>query len=357
MEEQQTQPAPAPSSGGSGFWFFRCFRNGKERKPKQANLSAVQVVPAEAAQAPQKWVGAGVLQSQTQEAKEQPPPPQSEEQQPPQKAEPETSTGLSSEASTEPGSGVSAVPVVQVCAEHSQQTPRTEDNSIMTQATDSTEQGAHVPISPKSQHQVLQARGQGEAPQLGPQAGPNIGRKCLVLDLDETLVHSSFRAVQNADIIISVEIEGEDHQVFVRKRPGCDEFLLRVAELYEIVIYTASMSKYASPLLDQLDPHRVCHWRLYREACTRLSAGYVKDLSRLGRDLKHVIIIDNSPICYSMQPDNAIPIQTWRDDVNDRELLDLIPILISLADVDDIPQVLRQIIWAGDDEAFENENG
>jgi len=189
--------------------------------------------------------------------------------------------------------------------------------------------------------------------QLGPQAGSNIGRKTLVLDLDETLVHSSFRAVATADIVIGVEIEGENHKVYVRKRPGCDEFLLKTAELYEVVIYTASMSKYASPLLDKLDTHGVCHWRLYREACTRLAAGYVKDLSRLGRDLKNVIIIDNSPICYSLQPDNAIPIQTWRDDPHDRELLDLIPILQSLSDVDDIPQVLRQIIWTAEDEVAE----
>lgn len=189
-----------------------------------------------------------------------------------------------------------------------------------------------------------------EPPQLGPQAGTNIGRKTLVLDLDETLIHSSFRAVRNADILITVEIEGEHHQVYVRKRPGVDEFLVRVAQLYEIVVYTASMAKYASPLLDQLDKHNVCHWRLYREACTRLKQGYVKDLARLGRNLKNVIIIDNSPTCYILQPDNAIPIRTWKDDVKDRELLDLIPILCSLADVDDIPQVLKQIIWSGEDE-------
>jgi Dullard-like phosphatase family protein len=196
-----------------------------------------------------------------------------------------------------------------------------------------------------------------EQAQLGPQVGLNIGRKTLVLDLDETLIHSSFRVVKNADILLSVEIEGELHQVYVRKRPGVDEFLLKVAQWYEIVVYTASMSKYASPLLDQLDIHKVCTWRLYREACTKLRQGYVKDLSRLGRDLKHVIIIDNSPTCYALQPDNAIPIRTWRDDVNDRELSDLIPILSSLADVEDIPQVLKQIVWSCDDDEEDGHKG
>lgn len=216
-------------------------------------------------------------------------------------------------------------------------------------ATDKTKK------SPKSSPRTSESKGEAvlEA-QLGPQAGSNIGRKTLVLDLDETLVHSSFRHVATADIVIEVEIEGNLHKVYVRKRPGVDEFLLKSAELYEIVIYTASMAKYANPLVDKLDIHGVCHWRLFREACTRMSSGYAKDLSRLGRDLKDVIIIDNSPVCYSLQPDNAIPIQTWRDDPSDRELLDLIPILQSLKDVDNIPQVLRQIIWTPDDEDDEN---
>lgn len=191
-----------------------------------------------------------------------------------------------------------------------------------------------------------------EVPRLGPQVGANTGRKTLVLDLDETLVHSSLRPLQNADIVLPVELEkGDFHNVYVRKRPGVDEFLARVAMIYEVVVYTASMSKYANPLLDRLEPsgELIC-WRLFREACTRQPSGYVKDLSKLGRNLKKVIIIDNSPVCYSLQPDNAIPIKTWKEDASDRELLDLIPILRSLADVDDVPFVLKHIIWATDDD-------
>jgi Dullard-like phosphatase family protein len=231
--------------------------------------------------------------------------------------------------------------------------PSRERKDVPSIPSSSSSKGNRGPALVAELQQVRQGQelnDKEEPPQLSEQVGPNIGRKTLVLDLDETLVHSSFRTVRNADIIITVEIEGESHQVYVRKRPGCDEFLLRVAQLYEVVIYTASMVKYANPLLDKLDPNNVCSFRLYREACTRLSVGYVKDLSRLGRDLRHVIIIDNSPTCYALQPDNAIPIRTWRDDMSDRELFDLIPILYSLADVEDIPQVLRQIIWTAEEE-------
>eukprot|EP00747_Dinoflagellata_sp_TGD_P084945 gnl/TRDRNA2_/TRDRNA2_162715_c0_seq4.p1 gnl/TRDRNA2_/TRDRNA2_162715_c0~~gnl/TRDRNA2_/TRDRNA2_162715_c0_seq4.p1 ORF type:complete len:263 (-),score=59.51 gnl/TRDRNA2_/TRDRNA2_162715_c0_seq4:84-818(-) len=96
------------------------------------------------------------------------------------------------------------------------------------------------------------ARAQDDRPvDLPPQVGKNIGRKTLVLDMDETLIHSSFRNTHGADIVITVELEGESHHVFVLKRPGVDEFLVRVAELYEVVVYTASMATYANPLLDK----------------------------------------------------------------------------------------------------------
>merc|ERR1711971_203646 len=161
---------------------------------------------------------------------------------------------------------------------------------------------------------------------------------------DETLVHSTFRKISAPDTVITIELEGEEHNVYVLKRPCVDVFLERMSNLYEIVVYTASLSKYADPLLDDLDKYgRISH-RLFREACTRLPSGYVKDLSKIGRSLRHVTIIDNSPTCYDLQPENAIPIRTWRNDKNDRELLELIPILESLAQVDDIPMVLQQIL-------------
>ncbi|KAK4909740.1 hypothetical protein LTR66_017477, partial [Elasticomyces elasticus] len=53
------------------------------------------------------------------------------------------------------------------------------------------------------------------------------GRKCLILDLDETLVHSSFKILNQADFTIPVEIEGQYHNVYVIKRPGVDQFMKR----------------------------------------------------------------------------------------------------------------------------------
>ncbi|KAI9729274.1 MAG: hypothetical protein M1834_006944 [Cirrosporium novae-zelandiae] len=157
------------------------------------------------------------------------------------------------------------------------------------------------------------------------------GKKCLVLDLDETLVHSSFKILQQADFTIPVEIEGQYHNVYVIKRPGVDQFMKRVGELYEVVVFTASVSKYGDPLLDQLDIHNVVHHRLFRESCYNHQGNYVKDLSQVGRDLKDTIIIDNSPTSYIFHPQHAVPISSWFSDAHDNELLDLIPVLEDLA--------------------------
>ena len=98
-----------------------------------------------------------------------------------------------------------------------------------------------------------------------------MGKKCLVLDLDETLVHSSFRAMPNADYVIPVRIDDVVHQVYVCKRPGVDEFLKRMAAAYEVVLYTASLNKYADPLIDMLDPAKA------RARLAHLSRGVVRD--------------------------------------------------------------------------------
>ncbi|KAG0173579.1 hypothetical protein DFQ28_007533 [Apophysomyces sp. BC1034] len=179
---------------------------------------------------------------------------------------------------------------------------------------------------------------------LKPIAQEDRGRKCLVLDLDETLVHSSFKMVPQADFVVPVEIDGQIHDVFVLKRPGVDAFMKRMGEIYEIVVFTASLSKYADPVLDMFDHHHVIRHRLFRESCFNYKGSYVKDLSQLGRDLNQVIILDNSPASYIFHTANAVPVSSWFNDPHDSELVDLIPFLEDLASVDDVTDILDNTI-------------
>ncbi|XP_062477345.1 CTD small phosphatase-like protein isoform X7 [Pezoporus occidentalis] len=169
------------------------------------------------------------------------------------------------------------------------------------------------------------------------------GKKCVVIDLDETLVHSSFKPISNADFIVPVEIDGTIHQVYVLKRPHVDEFLQRMGELFECVLFTASLAKYADPVADLLDRWGVFRARLFRESCVFHRGNYVKDLSRLGRELSKVIIVDNSPASYIFHPENAVPVQSWFDDMTDTELLDLIPFFEGLSKEEEVYSMLHKL--------------
>lgn len=132
---------------------------------------------------------------------------------------------------------------------------------------------------------------QKDLPLLLPQEGLDIGKNTLVLDLDETLIHSTFTEIQS-DIKLKIQVENQDFQVFVLKRPGVDEFLEKCYESFEVVVFTASLSNYANPLLDLLDPERKISHRLFRESCSEENGFHIKDLARLGRDLRRVVIVD-----------------------------------------------------------------
>ncbi|CAI4045681.1 hypothetical protein SKDZ_12G0470 [Saccharomyces kudriavzevii ZP591] len=166
---------------------------------------------------------------------------------------------------------------------------------------------------------------------LPPQSESTKGKKCLILDLDETLVHSSFKYLRSADFVLPVEIDDQVHNVYVIKRPGVEEFLERVGKLFEVVVFTASVSRYGDPLLDILDTNKVIHHRLFREACYNYEGNYIKNLSQIGRPLSDIIILDNSPASYIFHPQHAIPISSWFSDTHDNELLDIIPLLEDLS--------------------------
>lgn len=120
------------------------------------------------------------------------------------------------------------------------------------------------------------------------------------------------------------------------KRPGVDEFLVEMAKHYEIVIYTASLNKYADPLLDLLDPHKTIRYRLFRESCVYYEGSYVKDLSLLNRDLTQTIIVDNSPASYVFHPENSIDCSSFIDDPNDRELHQIGSFLTGIRQIKDV---------------------
>ena len=150
----------------------------------------------------------------------------------------------------------------------------------------------------------------------------------LVLDLDETLVHY-------------FETNGKGKYNI---RPSCHKFLREMAEYYEVVIFTAAMQDYADWVLNEIDKKKYISHRLYRQHATPYGLVFVKDLSKLGRDLSKVIIVDNVAENFQLQPDNGIFIKSWFEDPKDTALTELAPLLkeIVVKKCDDVRAALRK---------------
>ena len=170
-------------------------------------------------------------------------------------------------------------------------------------------------------------------------------KKTLVLDLDETLVHSSMKPFPNKkNIILNIFINNVLYTIYAIVRPNVGKFLYEMSLYYELKIFTASLSQYSKPLLDILDKNKVITQVLNRESCHFVNGFYFKDLNLFNKDFKDIIIVDNNPISYAYQKDNGIPISTWIDNPNDNELLKLIPILKYLSNVEDVREVIKNIV-------------
>ncbi|KAH1048470.1 hypothetical protein J1N35_039254 [Gossypium stocksii] len=172
-------------------------------------------------------------------------------------------------------------------------------------------------------------------------------KRTVVLDLDETLVHSTTGTPPpNYDFMIRPTIEGVTMNFYVLKRPGVDEFLEAISKKYEVVVFTAGLEQYASLLLDILDPKGLISHRLYRDSCKPLvKRRFAKDLSTIGRDLENVVIVDDNPRSYALQPANAIPIKRFVDDVEDKELEKLLGFFERYCDgFEDMREAVKQYL-------------
>ena len=151
----------------------------------------------------------------------------------------------------------------------------------------------------------------------------------LVIDLDETLIHY---------------IEEKDKS-FIQVRPYVTYFLNEMGKYFELVIFTAAEKEYANFVLDELDKNNSISYKLYRRHTKYKNGIFLKDLSKIGRDLNKVCIIDNNKSNYSLQPFNGINISSFMGEQNDEELLFLSCQLMKIIDSSkkDIRPIIKEI--------------
>lgn len=191
---------------------------------------------------------------------------------------------------------------------------------------------------------------------LPPQTKETKGRITIVLDMDETLLHSQFetknmyrqeeerqKTTRQADFKFQLRLDSESppETVKVHKRPGLDHFLENLANDFEVVVFTAAVPLYAKPVLDRTDQKGYIAHRLYRSSTvTYRGQPYVKDISLLGRPMEKIILIDNNPCAMLASPDNVIPIMSFYDSPTDNELPKVLKLLHEMKDLDDVRPAL-----------------
>ncbi|XP_010499497.1 PREDICTED: probable C-terminal domain small phosphatase [Camelina sativa] len=171
-------------------------------------------------------------------------------------------------------------------------------------------------------------------------------KRTIILDLDETLVHSTTQIPGvKYDFMVMVKMEMEIMPIFVVKRPGVTEFLDRLGENYTVAVFTAGLEDYASQVLDKIDKNHVISQRLYRDSCTEVNGKYAKDLSLVvGEDLRSALIVDDNPSSYSLQPENGVPIKAFVGDLKDQELLKLVEFLECCDSYEDMRDAVKDLL-------------
>lgn len=187
-------------------------------------------------------------------------------------------------------------------------------DSLKSPTSPSSHKITKYPHSPTPPRPLIPPRQPSYAPSRNPSAIP---QKTLVLDLDETLIHSLAKGGRmSSGHMVEVKLAapvttstpggvsttvGPQHPIlyYVHKRPHCDDFLRKVCKWYKLVVFTASVQEYAEPVIDWLERERkYFQGRYFRQHCTLRNGAYIKDLSSVEPDLSKVIILDNSPMSY-----------------------------------------------------------
>jgi len=179
--------------------------------------------------------------------------------------------------------------------------------------------------------QAVQHRANSKSPLLPPPERNMEGRRTLVLDLDETLVHADTQAA-HYNFRVQFHTGSSTWDIGVSTRPGVEEFLAEAAKHFEIVVFTASVEAYAEAVLERIDPHGHVAHILGRTACIKTPEGWVKDLTRLGRPLEEIVIVDDNEQSYKNNVANALPVTSWFNDAADRELAYVTALLTMIAE-------------------------
>jgi RNA polymerase II subunit A small phosphatase-like protein len=168
----------------------------------------------------------------------------------------------------------------------------------------------------------------------------SIAKLHVVLDLDGTLIFSANSPMNSLDFEITFQLYKTTETLSIKKRPFLDQFLQYCLEHFNVEIFTASARPYAEAVLKKLY-HKKFWKRLYcREYC---ELDGTKDLSKISKDMRRTILIDDSSFVFRKQPQNGILIESFQGQSCDNELSIVLEKLKHLNAVPDVRTELEPI--------------
>lgn len=185
------------------------------------------------------------------------------------------------------------------------------------------------------------------------------GKKLIIFDLDETLLHCKDQSVGDCmirkpvtfsnGVTITVIFVLIKKQAGINLRPYMKEQLIQLQPHFDQVVFTASHHMYGGSMIDIIDPNnQIFLKRVFRDNCLKTKEGILVKDQRIfkGRSLKDVVQVDNAVISFVFNLDNGVPILSFTDDDQDYQFVSLGRFLMSLKDVPDVrPVIFKQFCW------------
>jgi len=167
----------------------------------------------------------------------------------------------------------------------------------------------------------------------------------VILDLDETLIHSTEQEIDK-------KYDFQFDSYFVYKRPGLHQFINQLGEIYDIGVWSSASDDYVKIICnhifkDEIKPKFIygrskCTARRDLETDTYVYEKRIDKLKSLGYDKNKIIIIDDSREKLRTNYGNAIYIKEFTGNSNDNELEKLYQYLITLKDVENVRNIEKR---------------
>ncbi len=172
-------------------------------------------------------------------------------------------------------------------------------------------------------------------------------KKLLLLDLDETLIHTDFEyKFDNHDIYLKLCNDDGNHDILpINIRPYVKEFLVFASKFFDIVIFTASKKEYAEVIVNFIDPERVLIKEIFdRSHCIIYKNLFLKFIDIFNIPAKECIIIDNSIFSFAYNLSNGILVTSFYNEKEDQDMVSVIELLETyLIKCHDVREVLDSI--------------